>query len=74
MSVLRAVLVGETLQAGRLGHVVESTAERRRRAWELFVRYRDRRVGRVVEEACVDWTKGFAYSAPYEDLKVRPGR
>ena len=37
----------EAIQAGRLGHLVESTPERRRRAWELFVRYRDRRVGWV---------------------------
>ncbi|PYO01602.1 MAG: hypothetical protein DMD91_06880 [Candidatus Rokuibacteriota bacterium] len=29
-------------------------------------------VGARVEEACVDWIKGFAYSAPYEDLKIRP--
>jgi peptide/nickel transport system substrate-binding protein len=27
-----------------------------------------------VEEACVDHIKGFSYSAPYEDLKLRPGR
>jgi hypothetical protein len=27
-----------------------------------------------VEEACVDWIKGFSYSAPYEDLKVKAGR
>jgi predicted nucleic acid-binding protein len=27
--------------------LAESTPERRRRAWELFVRYRDRRVGWV---------------------------
>jgi peptide/nickel transport system substrate-binding protein len=31
-------------------------------------------VGARVEEACVDWIKGFSYSAPYEDLKLRPGR
>jgi peptide/nickel transport system substrate-binding protein len=31
-------------------------------------------VGPRVEEACVDWIKGFAYSAPYEDLKLKPGR
>ena len=42
-----AVALGEALQAGRLGHLVESTGERRRRAWELFVRYRERRVGWV---------------------------
>src|SRR5262244_3961455 len=27
-----------------------------------------------VEEACVDHIKGFSYSAPYEDLKLKPGR
>jgi hypothetical protein len=42
-----AVALGEALQAGRLGHLIESTPDRRRRAWELFVRYRDRRVGWV---------------------------
>jgi peptide/nickel transport system substrate-binding protein len=31
-------------------------------------------VGPRVEEACVDHIKGFAYSAPYEDLKLKPGR
>lgn len=42
-----ALALGEALQAGRLGHMIESTPERRRRAWDLFVRYRDRRVGWV---------------------------
>ena len=42
-----AVVFGEALQAGRLGYLAESTPERRRRAWELFVRYRERRVGWV---------------------------
>ena len=27
-------------------------------------------IGPRVEEACVDHIKGFAYSAPYEDLKL----
>ena len=31
-------------------------------------------VGPRVEEACVDHIKGFAYSAPYEDLKLKPSR
>src|SRR5260370_22963715 len=31
-------------------------------------------IGPRVEEACVDWIKGFAYSAPYEDLKVKAPR
>jgi predicted nucleic acid-binding protein len=42
-----ALGLGEAIQAGRLGHLVESSGERRRRAWELFVRHRDRRVGWV---------------------------
>jgi predicted nucleic acid-binding protein len=42
-----ALALGEALQGGRLGYLVESTPERRRRAWDLFVRYRDRRVGWV---------------------------
>jgi uncharacterized protein len=42
-----ALTFGEAVQAGRLGYMVESTAERRRRAWELFTRYRDRRVSWV---------------------------
>jgi len=31
-------------------------------------------VGARVDEACVDHIKGFSYSAPYEDLKLKPGR
>jgi peptide/nickel transport system substrate-binding protein len=31
-------------------------------------------VGPRVEEACVDHIKGFSYSAPYEDLKLKPAR
>src|SRR5712691_1089268 len=31
-------------------------------------------IGPRVEEACVDHIKGFAYSAPYEDLKLKAGR
>jgi len=31
-------------------------------------------VGPRVEEVCVDHIKGFSYSAPYEDLKLKPGR
>jgi predicted nucleic acid-binding protein len=42
-----ALALGEAIQAGRLGHMVDSTPERRRRAWDLFVRYRDLRVGWV---------------------------
>jgi predicted nucleic acid-binding protein len=43
----RAVALGEAIQAGRLGYLVESSPDRRRRAWELFVRYRNRRAGWV---------------------------
>jgi predicted nucleic acid-binding protein len=46
-AVEHALSLGEAILGGRLGHLVESTAERRSRAWELFVRYRDRRVGWV---------------------------
>jgi hypothetical protein len=31
-------------------------------------------VGPRVEEACIDHIKGFAYSAPYEDLKIKAGK
>jgi peptide/nickel transport system substrate-binding protein len=31
-------------------------------------------IGPRVEEACVDHIKGFAYSAPYEDLKLKAAR
>jgi peptide/nickel transport system substrate-binding protein len=31
-------------------------------------------IGPRVDEACVDHIKGFSYSAPYEDLKLKPGR
>jgi peptide/nickel transport system substrate-binding protein len=31
-------------------------------------------IGPRVEEACVDHIKGFSYSAPYEDLKLKSGR
>jgi predicted nucleic acid-binding protein len=42
-----ALALGEAIQAGRLGHLVESSPERKRRAWDLFVRDRDRRAGWV---------------------------
>jgi peptide/nickel transport system substrate-binding protein len=31
-------------------------------------------IGPRVEEAGVDHIKGFSYSGPYEDLKLKPGR
>jgi peptide/nickel transport system substrate-binding protein len=31
-------------------------------------------IGPRVEEACVDSIKGFSYAAPYEDLKIKPGK
>jgi hypothetical protein len=43
----QALALGDAIQTGRLGYLVESTPERRRRAWDLFIRYRDRRVGWV---------------------------
>jgi predicted nucleic acid-binding protein len=61
-----ALALGEAIQGGRLGYVVESTAERRRHAWDLFVRYRERRVGwvdcasfAVMEELGLDRFLGF---------------
>lgn len=46
-AVTAALALGESVFGGRLGHLVDSTVERRARAWELFVRYKDRRVGWV---------------------------
>src|ERR1041384_1805678 len=40
-AVEQALALGDALRSGRLGYLAESTPERRRRAWELFVRYRD---------------------------------
>ena len=61
-----AIALGDALQSGRLGYLAESTPERRRRAWELFVRYRDRRVGwvdcasfAVMEELSLEQVFGF---------------
>ena len=31
-------------------------------------------IGARVDEACVDHIKGFSYAAPYEDLRLKPGR
>lgn len=42
-----ALALGDAILGGRLGHLVESSGERRTRAWELFRRYKDRRVGWV---------------------------
>jgi len=65
-AVPHALALGDALQAGRLGYLAESTPERRRRAWELFVRYRDRRVGwvdcasfAVMEELALERVFGF---------------
>jgi uncharacterized protein len=61
-----ALALGDAIQAGRLGFMVDSSPERRRRAWELFRRYRDRRVGwvdcasfAVMEELGLDRFFGF---------------
>jgi predicted nucleic acid-binding protein len=65
-AVEQALALGDALQAGRLGYLAESNPERRRRAWDLFVRYRDRRVGwvdcasfAVMEELTLDRVFGF---------------
>ena len=65
-AVEQALALGDALRSGRLGYMAESTPERRRRAWELFVRYRDRRVGwvdcasfAVMEELAVERVFGF---------------
>ena len=42
-----ALALGEALQAGGLGRLVETTPERRRRAWEVFRRMRDGAAGFV---------------------------
>ena len=44
-AVSEALVLGEAILGRRLGYLVDSTPERRARAWELFVRYKDRRVG-----------------------------
>ena len=61
-----AIALGDAVQSGRLGYLAESTPERRRRAWELFVRFRDRRVGwvdcasfAVMEELSLEQVFGF---------------
>ena len=46
-AVEHALALGEAIQGGRLGHLAESSVERRRHAWDLFVRYRSLRVGWV---------------------------
>jgi len=42
-----AIALGEAMQSGQLGLFVESTPDRRRKAWQLFRRYRARAVGYV---------------------------
>jgi len=46
-AVEHAIVLGRALQAGQLGVLLESTAERRASAWSLFERYRKLRVGWV---------------------------
>lgn len=43
----QAIVLGQDMEAGRLGQLVESSRERRRRAWDLFVRYRELDAGWV---------------------------
>jgi predicted nucleic acid-binding protein len=42
-----AIELGDAMHAGKLGAIVELSGLQRRRAWELFRRYRDLRVGYV---------------------------
>jgi uncharacterized protein len=42
-----AIALGEAIQSGQLGLFVESTPDRRQKAWQLFRRYRGRDVGYV---------------------------
>lgn len=42
-----ALSLGDAIQSGRLGYLVEPTPDRRRRSWDLFLRYRELRVGWV---------------------------
>jgi predicted nucleic acid-binding protein len=43
----QAIALGDAFWAGGLGLFVESTPERRRHAWTLFIRYRSLSVGWV---------------------------
>lgn len=43
----QAIIMGDAMQRGRLGLFLESTPERRRRAWDLFTRMRGAGVGWV---------------------------
>ncbi len=61
-----AIALGEALQGGVLGRVVEHTPERSRRAWALFVRHRALRSGFVdcasfgiMDELGLDTVFGF---------------
>lgn len=61
-----ALALGESIQDGTLGQLVEATPVRRQRAWALFRRYRDLRVGyvdctsfTVMEELGLDTAFGF---------------
>jgi len=46
-AVEQAIALGEAIQSGQLGLFVESTSDRRQKAWELFRRYRALDVGYV---------------------------
>ena len=42
-----AIALGAALMDGSIGRLIEPNTARRTRAWQLFVRHRDRRVGYV---------------------------
>ena len=65
-AVEHAIALGTAIESGRLGVLIESTAERRARAWQLFERYRKLRVGwvdcasfAVMEELGIERFFGF---------------
>ena len=76
-AVEHALALGDALQSGRLGYLAESTAERRQRAWELFIRYRDRHVGwvdcasfAVMEELALEQVFGFDDDFPRAGFRL----
>lgn len=69
-----ALDLGAGLQAGQLGEVIQSTAELRRSAWEMFLRFRDLSVGWVdcASFAVMD-ELGIRHFFGFDDDFVRAG-